>query len=79
MAYADLNSEDRLVQQRFTHHLPAQYDPSRIDFAKLRDEFDKRVQHKATAIADIRALVEAKLARMMPGLHLAVAVLRCRR
>lgn len=41
------------------------FDISRIDFAKLRDEFAKRVKHKATALQDIRDVVEKKLARML--------------
>ncbi len=36
-------------------------DLSRIDLEKLRDEFAKKVKHKATAIEDIRQLVERKL------------------
>ena len=36
-------------------------DLSRIDLEKLRDEFAKKVKHKATAIEDIRKLVERKL------------------
>ena len=38
---------------------------SRIDFAKLRDEFAKKVKRKATAIEDIRKIVEEKLAQML--------------
>ena len=41
------------------------YDLSQIDLAKLRDEFAKRVKHKATAIEDIRKLVEEKLAQLL--------------
>ena len=40
-------------------------DLSRIDMAKLRDEFAKKVQRKATAIQDIREIVEQKLAQML--------------
>ena len=32
---------------------------------KLRDEFAKKVQHKATALQDIREIVEQKLAEML--------------
>jgi type I restriction enzyme R subunit len=40
-------------------------DLSRIDFRKLRDEFDKRVRRKRTAVQDIAAAVEAKLQAML--------------
>ena len=38
-------------------------DLSQIDFAKLRDEFTKKVQRKNAALQDIRDLVEQKLRR----------------
>lgn len=41
------------------------YDLSKIDLEKLRVEFAKRVKRKATAIQDIRQIVDAKLARML--------------
>ena len=41
------------------------FDMSRIDLEKLRDEFNKKVKRKATAIQDIRQIVEDKLARML--------------
>ena len=41
------------------------FDLSQIDLAKLRDEFAKNVRHKATALQDIRAIVEQKLAEML--------------
>ena len=40
-------------------------DLSRIDLEKLRDEFAKKVRHKATALQDIREIVERKLAEML--------------
>ena len=40
-------------------------DLSQIDMEKLRDEFAKKVRHKATALQDIRELIEQKLARML--------------
>lgn len=40
-------------------------DLSRIDFAKLRDEFASKVARKHTALKDIRDVVEAKLAMML--------------
>ncbi|MDE0510565.1 MAG: type I restriction endonuclease subunit R [Gammaproteobacteria bacterium] len=40
-------------------------DLSRIDMRKLRDEFAKKVRHKATAVQDIREIVEQKLAEML--------------
>ena len=41
------------------------FDLSTIDLEKLRDEFAKKVQRKATAVQDIRAIVEQKLAQML--------------
>jgi type I restriction enzyme R subunit len=40
-------------------------DLSRIDFAKLRDEFAAKVRRKHAALQDIRDLVEKKLAQML--------------
>ena len=41
------------------------FDLSRIDAEKLRDEFAKRLRHKATALRDIREIVEHKLQEML--------------
>ena len=41
------------------------FDLSQIDVEKLRDEFSKKVSHKATALKDIREIVEEKLAQML--------------
>ena len=41
------------------------FDLSRIDMEKLRDEFAKKVRRKATALQDIREIVEQKLAEML--------------
>jgi type I restriction enzyme, R subunit len=41
------------------------YDLSSIDLEKLRDEFARKVKHKATALQDIREIVEKKLADML--------------
>jgi type I restriction enzyme R subunit len=40
-------------------------DLSQIDFAKLRDEFAKKVRRKHTALQDIRDVVEKKLQQML--------------
>lgn len=40
-------------------------DLSRIDFAKLRDEFARKVRRKRAALQDIRDVVEEKLAQML--------------
>lgn len=40
-------------------------DLSRIDFAKLRDEFSKKVKRKHSALQDIREVVEKKLQQML--------------
>jgi type I restriction enzyme R subunit len=41
------------------------FDLSQIDLEKLRDEFAKKVQRKATTIEAIREIVERKLAQML--------------
>lgn len=41
------------------------YDLSQIDMETLRDEFAKKVHHKATTVQDIREIVEQKLAQML--------------
>ena len=41
------------------------FDLSRIDLERLRDEFSKKVRRKATALQDIREIVEQKLAEML--------------
>jgi type I restriction enzyme R subunit len=41
------------------------FDLSKIDLDKLRDEFAKKVQAKATAVQDIRDIVEQRLADML--------------
>ncbi len=41
------------------------FDLSQIDLEKLRDEFAKKVTRKATAMQDIRDIVEQKLAEML--------------
>lgn len=41
------------------------FDLSNIDFDKLRAEFAKKVKRKASAIQDIRAIVESKLAALL--------------
>lgn len=41
------------------------FDLSKIDLERLRDEFAKRVRRRATALQDIRDVVEQKLAEML--------------
>jgi type I restriction enzyme, R subunit len=41
------------------------FDLSQIDMEALRDEFSKKVKRKATAVQDIREIVEQKLAEML--------------
>jgi type I restriction enzyme R subunit len=41
------------------------FDLSQIDLERLRDEFAKKVRRKATALQDIREIVEQKLAEML--------------
>jgi type I restriction enzyme R subunit len=42
-----------------------QYDLSKIDLEKLRDELSKKVKRSATALQDVLQLLEQKLARML--------------
>lgn len=44
---------------------PVYYDLSHVDLEKLRDEFATKVKRKATALQDIRQVVEDKLAKMI--------------
>ncbi len=41
------------------------FDLSQIDLEKLREEFAKKVRRKATAVQDIRDIIEQKLAEML--------------
>ena len=41
------------------------FDLSQIDMDKLREEFSKKVRHKATALQDVRDIIEQKLAKML--------------
>src|SRR5262249_2297668 len=41
------------------------YDMSQIDLEKLRDEFAKKVKRKASALEDIKTVVERKLQQML--------------
>ena len=41
------------------------FDLSQIDMENLRDEFAQKVRHKATALQDIREIVEQKLGEML--------------
>ncbi|MGD0261655.1 MAG: type I restriction enzyme endonuclease domain-containing protein [Verrucomicrobiota bacterium] len=41
------------------------FDMSRIDLEKLRDEFARKVKRKASALEDIRQMVEKKLEQML--------------
>lgn len=67
-----LKALHRLVNQAIRTESPGDdqasaltYDLSRIDLEQLRDEFAKKVKRKATAIQDIREIVERKLADML--------------
>ena len=62
----------RIVNAAIRAHQPGDdqaegltFDLSRIDLKKLRDEFAKKVRRKATALQDIRQIVEQKLAEML--------------
>jgi type I restriction enzyme R subunit len=62
----------RIVNEAIATHAPGddqasglQVDLSQINMEKLRDEFASKVKRKATAIEDIRQIVEEKLAQML--------------
>jgi hypothetical protein len=65
----------RIVNEAIRTQLPGEdqaegltFDLSKIDLEKLRNEFAKKVNRKATVIQDIRTIVEKKLADMLaPG------------
>jgi type I restriction enzyme R subunit len=44
---------------------PKRFDLSKIDLEKLKEEFAKKLKRKATALQDIRQIVEDKLAQML--------------
>lgn len=61
-----------IVNEAIRTHAPGEdaaeartYDLSKIDMERLRDEFAQRVPRMATAVEDMRSLVESKLVRMM--------------
>ncbi len=67
-----LKSLHRIVNEAIRTRAPGDdqaegltFDLSRIDMEKLRDEFAKKVRHKATALQDIRDVVAQKLAMML--------------
>jgi len=67
-----LKALHRIVNEAIRTRVPDQvfeesrlYDLSQIDLEKLRDEFAKKVKRKATALQNIRDLVEQKLAEML--------------
>jgi len=62
----------RIVNEAIRAHVPSdegtepkQFDLSNLDLEKLREEFSKHVVRKATALQDIRTLIENKLAQML--------------
>ena len=62
----------RIVNEAIRTHAPGDdqaegltFDLSQIDMEKLRDEFAKKVRHKATALQDIREILEQKLDEML--------------
>ena len=62
----------RIVNEAIATHAPGddqasglRVDLSQINMEKLRDEFASKVKRKATAIEDIRQIVEEKLAQML--------------
>jgi type I restriction enzyme R subunit len=62
-----VNEAIRAQQPGEDHAQGLTVDLSRIDFAKLRDEFAKKVKRKHAALQDIRDVVEKKLQQMLAG------------
>jgi type I restriction enzyme R subunit len=60
-----VNEAIRAAQPGNDHSEGLTVDLSRIDFAKLREEFANKVRRKHAALQDIRDVVEKKLARML--------------
>ncbi len=60
-----VNEAIRAQQWVMGEDVPRFYDLSAIDLEKLRDEFAKKISHKATTIEDMRKIVEEKLAQML--------------
>jgi type I restriction enzyme, R subunit len=60
-----VNEAIRTQQPGDDHAEGLTVDLSRIDFAKLRDDFARKVKGKHAALKDIRDVVEAKLAAML--------------
>ena len=62
----------RIVNEAIRTQVPGEdqaegltFDLSQIDMDKLREEFSKKVRHKATALQDVRDIIEQKLAEML--------------
>jgi type I restriction enzyme R subunit len=60
-----VNEAIRAAAPGSDHAQGLKVDLSRIDFAKLRDEFAGKVRRKHAALQDIREVVESKLAQML--------------
>jgi type I restriction enzyme R subunit len=67
-----LKALHRVVNEAISTRAPGQdqagsvtFDLSRIDLDKLREEFARKVQRKATVVQDIRDIVEQKLRQML--------------
>jgi type I restriction enzyme R subunit len=60
-----VNEAIRAQQSVVAEEPPLFYDLSAIDLELLREEFASKVHHKATAIEDMRKIVEEKLAQML--------------
>lgn len=60
-----VNQAIRAQQPGEDHAEGLTVDLSRIDFAKLRDEFARRVKRKHAALRDIRDVIETKLQQML--------------
>jgi type I restriction enzyme R subunit len=60
-----VNEAIRAAEPGDDHAEGLKVDLSKIDFAKLRDEFKSKVRRKHAALQDIRDVVEKKLAQML--------------
>jgi type I restriction enzyme R subunit len=60
-----VNEAIRAAEPEDGHSESSFYDLSHIDLVKLRDEFARKVKRKASALQDVRQIVEDQLARML--------------
>jgi type I restriction enzyme, R subunit len=62
-----VNEAIRTQQPGGDHAEGLKVDLSKVDFEKLREEFERKVPRKHAALQDVRQVVESKLQRMLAG------------